>query len=198
MFRYNFVPLRLEGNALVVAMADPSDLVVIDEVSALLSSRWSSMSLRSPNTGPAQKSESSQRMLEEATEGFKLDLIREMSPATRRCDRENHSGRAQPIIRLVDDHLHGAREASESTSGDNEVGEISNRRVAGRSYGADRQGTPRRYFENKVVRTPFPGGAFPDGFRPRDTRDVRSSPCFDHALHQRRRCRHPYSRQGIH
>ena len=36
MFRYNFVPLRMEGNALVVAMADPSDLVVIDEVSALL------------------------------------------------------------------------------------------------------------------------------------------------------------------
>src|SRR2546426_9891507 len=35
MFRYNFVPLRLEGNSLVVAMADPSDLVVIDEVSAL-------------------------------------------------------------------------------------------------------------------------------------------------------------------
>ena len=36
MFRYNFVPLRVEGNALVVAMADPSDLIVIDEVSALL------------------------------------------------------------------------------------------------------------------------------------------------------------------
>src|SRR5215510_9176740 len=36
MFRYNFVPLRLEGDSLVVAMADPSDLVVIDEVSALL------------------------------------------------------------------------------------------------------------------------------------------------------------------
>ena len=34
MFRYNFVPLRMEGNALVVAMADPSDLIVIDEVSA--------------------------------------------------------------------------------------------------------------------------------------------------------------------
>src|SRR5438093_12003843 len=36
MFRYNFVPLRMEGNSLVVAMADPSDLIVIDEVSALL------------------------------------------------------------------------------------------------------------------------------------------------------------------
>src|SRR5437867_244001 len=36
MFRYNFVPLRVENGALVVAMADPSDLVLIDEVSALL------------------------------------------------------------------------------------------------------------------------------------------------------------------
>src|SRR5437660_10143045 len=36
MFRYNFVPLRMEGNALAVAMADPSDLIVVDEVSALL------------------------------------------------------------------------------------------------------------------------------------------------------------------
>src|SRR6478609_818146 len=36
MFRFNFVPLRVEGKALVIAMADPSDLVVIDEVAALL------------------------------------------------------------------------------------------------------------------------------------------------------------------
>ena len=36
MFRYNVVPLRVEGTSLVVAMADPSDLVVVDEVSALL------------------------------------------------------------------------------------------------------------------------------------------------------------------
>src|SRR5262245_62963894 len=36
MFRYNFVPLRSEGHALVVAMADPSDLIMVDEVSALL------------------------------------------------------------------------------------------------------------------------------------------------------------------
>jgi hypothetical protein len=35
MFRYNFVPLRLKA-PLVIAMADPSDLVLVDEVSALL------------------------------------------------------------------------------------------------------------------------------------------------------------------
>src|ERR1051325_249331 len=36
MFRYNFVPLRTEGNALAIAMAAPSDLVMVDEVAALL------------------------------------------------------------------------------------------------------------------------------------------------------------------
>ena len=36
MFRYNCVHLREEDGCLVVAMADPSDLVAIDEMSALL------------------------------------------------------------------------------------------------------------------------------------------------------------------
>src|SRR5499433_432069 len=78
MFRYNFVPLRLEGNALVVAMADPSDLIVIDEVSALLGRP---LIIKVASLLEIQdllkKSESSQRMLDEATEGFKLDLIRD-------------------------------------------------------------------------------------------------------------------------
>jgi len=78
MFRYNFVPLRLEGNALVVAMADPSDLVVVDEVSALLGRPLViKVAPLSEIQDLLKKSESSQRMLEEATEGFKLDLIRE-------------------------------------------------------------------------------------------------------------------------
>src|ERR1043166_2291016 len=78
MFRYNFVPLRLEGNALGVAMADPSDLVVVDEVSALLGRPLViKVAPLSEIQDLLKKSESSQRMLEEATEGFKLDLIRE-------------------------------------------------------------------------------------------------------------------------
>src|SRR5438046_5513592 len=78
MFRYNFVPLRLEGNALVIAMADPSDLVMVDEVSALLNR---TLIIKVAELAEIQdllkKSESSQRMLDEATQGFKLDLIRE-------------------------------------------------------------------------------------------------------------------------
>src|SRR5262247_4410006 len=78
MFRYNFVPLRVEGHALVVAIADPSDLVVIDEVSALLGRPLIiKVAALAEIQDLLKKSESSQRMLEEATEGFKLDLIRE-------------------------------------------------------------------------------------------------------------------------
>ena len=104
MFRYNFVPLRSEGHALVVAMADPSDLIMIDEVSALLGRP---LIIKVAALGEIQdllkKSESSQRMLEEATEGFKLDLIRENDSGDETISIEKITeGESSPIIRLVD------------------------------------------------------------------------------------------------
>src|SRR5262249_2328213 len=104
MFRYNFVPLRTEGHALVVAMADPSDLVMIDEVSALLGRP---LIIKVAPLGEIQdllkKSESSQRMLEEATEGFKLALIREDESGDETISIEKITEEeSSPIIRLVD------------------------------------------------------------------------------------------------
>src|SRR5206468_1520580 len=104
MFRYNFVPLRVDSGALVVAMADPSDLVVIDEVSALLGRP---LIIKVAPLGEIQdllkKSESSQRMLEEATEGFKLDLIREDETGEETITIEKITQEeSSPIIRLVD------------------------------------------------------------------------------------------------
>src|SRR5205809_416220 len=104
MFRYNFVPLRLEGQALVVAMADPSDLVVIDEVSALLGRPLIiNVASLSEIQDLLKKSESSQRMLDEATEGFKLDLIREDESGDETITIEKITqGESSPIIRLLD------------------------------------------------------------------------------------------------
>src|SRR5215510_6302278 len=103
MFRYNFVPLRVEGNALVVAMADPSDLVVIDEVSALLGRPLIiNVASLSEIQDLLKKSESSQRMLEEATEGFKLDLIREGESGEEITIEKITQEESSPIIRLVD------------------------------------------------------------------------------------------------
>ncbi|HYR87245.1 MAG TPA: GspE/PulE family protein [Terriglobia bacterium] len=104
MFRYNFVPLRMEGHALVVAMADPSDLIVIDEVSALLGRPLIiNVAPLSEIQDLLKKSESSQRMLEEATEGFKLDLIRENESGEETITIEKITQEeSSPIIRLVD------------------------------------------------------------------------------------------------
>src|SRR5213594_4830912 len=104
MFRYNFVPLRLEGNALVVAMADPSDLVLIDEVSALLGRPLIiKVAPLSEIQDLLKKSESSQRMLEEATEGFKLQLIREDEAGDETITIEKITQEeSSPTIRLVD------------------------------------------------------------------------------------------------
>src|SRR5881409_1074475 len=104
MFRYNFVPLRLEGSGLVVAMADPSDLVVIDEVSALLGRPLIiKVAPLSEIQDLLKKSESSQRMLDEATEGFKLDLIREDESGEETITIEKITqGESSPIIRLLD------------------------------------------------------------------------------------------------
>src|SRR5881392_1286355 len=104
MFRYNFVPLRIEGHALVVAIADPSDLVVIDEVSALLGRPLIiQVAALSEIQDLLKKSESSQRMLDEATEGFKLDLIREDETGEETITIEKITQEeSSPIIRLVD------------------------------------------------------------------------------------------------
>src|SRR5438094_8642468 len=104
MFRYNFVPLRMEGSALVVAMADPSDLVVIDEVAALLGRPLIiKVAALSEIQDLLKKSESSQRMLDEATEGFKLDLIREDDAGEETITIEKITQEeSSPIIRLVD------------------------------------------------------------------------------------------------
>ncbi len=39
MFRYNFVPIEQQGEALVIAVSDPSRLMVLDEISGLLGHR---------------------------------------------------------------------------------------------------------------------------------------------------------------
>src|SRR5499426_600088 len=128
MFRYNFVPLRLDANALVVAMADPSDLVVIDEVSALLGRPLViKVAPLSEIQDLLKKSESSQRMLEEATEGFKLDLIREDEAGDETITIEKITQEeSSPIIRLVDTVIFTALERRASDihieTRDNEVG----------------------------------------------------------------------------
>ena len=104
MFRYNFVPLSIEGSSLVIAIADPSDLVAVDEVTSLLNQPLIiKVAAQSEISELLKRSESTQRVLDEATEGFKLDLIRDddIGDGTMTIEKITQE-ESSPIIRLVD------------------------------------------------------------------------------------------------
>ena len=72
MFRYNFIPLEeTRDGKLAIAIADPSQLMMIDEISLLLSKRIvTKVSTLKQILDILKKTEQSQRVLEEASEGF--------------------------------------------------------------------------------------------------------------------------------
>jgi len=107
MFRYNFVPLdETADGRLAIAIADPSQLMMIDEISLLLGKRIvTKVSTLAQISDILKKTEQSQRVLEEASEGFTLDVIREDeagSDETISIERLTAEGDISPIIRLVD------------------------------------------------------------------------------------------------
>src|SRR5271169_4210985 len=109
MFRYNFVPLEeTEDGRLAIAIADPSQLMMIDEISLLLGKRIvTKVSTLAQITEILKKTEQSKRVLEDASEGFALDVIREDdagSDETISIDKLTATAGSDmsPIIRLVD------------------------------------------------------------------------------------------------
>ena len=107
MFRYNFVPLEeTQDGRLAIAIADPSQLMMIDEISLLLGKRIiTKVSTLGQISEILKKTEQSKRVLEDASEGFALDVIREDETGTDESisiDRLTAQGDISPIIRLVD------------------------------------------------------------------------------------------------
>ena len=101
MLRYGFVPFRRDGKTLVVVVSDPTDLQMIDELGVLLGTPVRAMvGARSAIEGILKKSESSQRVLDDATEDFIQVLKDEDSSEDLTVERltSDHS----PIIRMVD------------------------------------------------------------------------------------------------
>src|SRR5919108_2097069 len=103
MLRYGFVPFRREGKSLVIVVSDPTDLPMIDELSVLLGTRVRVMvGARSAIESILKKSESSQRVLDEATEEFQIQLLKEDDTGEDNLTVERLTSDISPIIRLVD------------------------------------------------------------------------------------------------
>jgi len=78
MLRYGFVPYRRDGQTLLIVVSDPSDLQAIDEIGMQLGTPVR-VTVGGPSAiqGILKKSESSTRVLEEATEGFQMQILRD-------------------------------------------------------------------------------------------------------------------------
>jgi type IV pilus assembly protein PilB len=113
MFRYNFVPLEEHGNELTIAISDPSRLMMIDEIGLLLNKRvQTKVATLAQIEEILKKTEQSQRVLEEATEGFTFDVVREdeAGDETISIERLTSEEDISPIIRLVDTTIFTALE----------------------------------------------------------------------------------------
>jgi len=114
MFRYNFVPLRAENGTLEIALADPRNLNLIDELSILLQKRLRvKVATLSQISDLLKKTEQSQRVLEEVTEGFTLDVVAEEDSQDETLSIEKLTAGdtdIAPVIKLVDTTIFNALE----------------------------------------------------------------------------------------
>ena len=106
MFRFNFVPLEANGNQLVVAVADPSQVLLSDELPLLLGKKLI-LKVATPTqiSDLLKRTEQSQRVLEQATEAFTLQVVQSEDEETEEslfADRLTKESAVSPIVRLVD------------------------------------------------------------------------------------------------
>jgi type IV pilus assembly protein PilB len=103
MLRYGFVPYRRDGQTLLIVVSDPRDLQTIDAVGLQLGTPVR-VCVGTPSAIQSilKKSESSQRVLEEATESFQLQIVREDETGEENLTVEKLTSDASPVIRLVD------------------------------------------------------------------------------------------------
>jgi type IV pilus assembly protein PilB len=108
MFRYNFLPYRREAGRLVLVMADPTDIPVVDELSLLLQTPIQpAVGTPSAIQEALKRSQGTTRVLEEASESFKIQLVRGDDESDV-LSIDKIQADTSPIIRLVDSTLFDA------------------------------------------------------------------------------------------
>ncbi len=128
MFRHHFIPVEATDGNLIVAIADPSQFFVVDELSVRLGRNVIvKVATQEQIDDILKKSEQSQRVLEEVTEGFRLDVVREVEDedGTISVEKLTRDTEGAPVIRLVDSTMFNALERRASDihieTSDNEV-----------------------------------------------------------------------------
>jgi type IV pilus assembly protein PilB len=105
MFRYNFVPLEVHNNLLSIAVAEPSQVLLSDELPLLLGKKLViKVATLHQISDLLKRTEQSQRVLEQATEAFTLQVSKdeEESDETISGDRLTRDTAVSPVVRLVE------------------------------------------------------------------------------------------------
>jgi type IV pilus assembly protein PilB len=105
MFRFNFVPMEVQNSSLVIAVADPSQVLLSDELPLLLGRKLVvRVATATQISDLLKRTEQSQRVLEQATEAFTLQVVQEEeeSEETISADRLTRDTAVSPVVRLVD------------------------------------------------------------------------------------------------
>jgi type IV pilus assembly protein PilB len=106
MFRYNFLPYREEQGRLVLVMADPSDLTVIDDLAILLGRRiQAAVGTPSAIAEALKRGQGSQRVLEQASESLLMQIVREGDEGEVLSVDSIQAQDKSPIVRLIDSAL---------------------------------------------------------------------------------------------
>jgi type IV pilus assembly protein PilB len=126
MLRYAFIPEAQLPGRMAVVMADAHDLTKLAEVELQLGQPIEAkLGARSAIEDILQKSESTQRVLEEATEEFRIQLVHERDEGEEVLSIDSITADTSPIIKLVDSTVFNAiqRRASDIhiETRDNEV-----------------------------------------------------------------------------
>src|SRR3954470_850223 len=114
MFRYNFVPIQADNGTLEIAIDDPRNMNLIYELAVVLGKKLRvRVATLSQISDLLKKTEQSQRVLEEVTEGFTLDVVvdEDNQDETLSIDRLSAGDSdIAPVIKLVDTTIFNALE----------------------------------------------------------------------------------------
>ena len=190
----------------MLVMADPTDIPVVDELSLILQAPVQpAVGTPSAIQEALKRSQGTQRVLEQASESFKIQLLRDDDNGDEVLSIDKIQADQSPIIKLVDSD--GVRRAQPARlrhphrdprrrGGD----QVPHRRCAPAGHEADRQGAPLHDHQPHQghVGAGHRGeaGAAGRALPGEDRRPLDRLPRLDHAVDPRRGRGHPHPRQG--
>nr|WP_302503997.1 type II/IV secretion system protein [Geoalkalibacter halelectricus] len=137
--RYQVLPLERRPEGLVVAISNPTDVGTLDSLELILDTQLIlKVASRTRIKRLLERSAGSQRVLQEASEDFKLQLVKETDKGEEVLSLEKLTADTSPIIRLIDSTLYDAlnRRASDIHIESNLDGVVIKFRVDGVLYQA--------------------------------------------------------------